>query len=448
LSFHLENAIEVGRLDRIKQLSDTEKASVKKIYDTLLYNQAWSGLVRPGWLNNILRNSKGFDNNEDYTEQQHYAIVIAYITELAIKVFQDELYQLSRVGFGDIHPWLAGDYQKWLSDNYPKLKEIEIRGNIRDNYSENNELSNIFASYKNQYITTPGVRFLPLSTYITNIINFKSILNRVFDFSGSINGIYENLALQIGSYDANQNLILFGVLKDITDGDTNYNQSKISKTGYNIQNFKTIGDAKTLSFAYENKYMFNLNLPITLQKELNTNNITDSPYIVSTSIPSISLDSIEAKLNNRIVKSLGSMRHDTFGMSFRDTPNRDYYKMFLSWFNLCYYKKGSNWKNNIRLYNYPSEYKTTMKIGLVYNYLINHSVSDEISNEYSNGPRLDYILKKEGTIGEIDKYIKKEGFYEKLNPTIENVKKSSTTKNKQYEKLQKSGETIESNETV
>jgi hypothetical protein len=142
------------------------------------------------------------------------------------------------------------------------------------------------------------------------------------------------------------------------------------------------------------------------------------------------------------------MRHDTFGMSFRDTPNRDYYKMFLSWFNLCYYKKGSNWKNNIRLYNYPSEYKTTMKIGLVYNYLINHSESDEISNEYSNGPRLDYILKKEGTIGEIDKYIKKEGFYEKLNPTIENVKKSSTTKNKQYEKLQKSGETIESNETV
>jgi hypothetical protein len=135
LSFHLENAIEVGRLDRIKQLSDTEKASVKKIYDTLLYNQAWSGLVRPGWLNNILRNSKGFDNNEDYTEQQHYAIVIAYITELAIKVFQDELYQLSRVGFGD--------YQTWLSDNYPKLKLWSKRYEQHDAYHKYGEFSKL-----------------------------------------------------------------------------------------------------------------------------------------------------------------------------------------------------------------------------------------------------------------------------------------------------------------
>ena len=458
LERELENNIEIRRLDIIKRFKDVDKASINKIYSNMeqygvsgffsntIINR-FNSTMRMLALEDVKDITKHYvDEGEDggISDNQHLAILFIYFQELAIKIFQDELYQLSRQIPG------VGDYQNYWNDNYPKLKIMEqTYGKDRDEYSSDNAISKIETSYKNQYPITAFK--LETGRYISNIKKFKLELNNLF--GSSEQAVYKKLYEQIDTSDINkylnQNLILFGVLKSITDKSTNYNKSKINSAGYNIESFKTIGDAKTLSFAYENKYMINLNLPITLQEELNTNNITDSPYIVSTSIPSISLDSIEAKLNNRIVKSLGSMRHDTFGMSFRDTPNRDYYKMFLNWFNICYYKKGSRWKNNIRLYNYPSEYKTTMKVGLLYNHLRQLEDNKEKISEkpYSSGLKLDTNMQW-SKISEIDFQLNIDGFYEKLDNTITNVKTSSTTKNEQYKNLQKSGETIEENDTV
>lgn len=110
-----------------------------------------------------------------------------------------------------------------------------------------------------------------------------------------------------------------------------------------------------VNFAYENKYSIVVESPF---KQTGQNNyfLIDSIHMVSSSIPSLSVDILENKVNNYRRKSAGNIIGDSFSIQFRDNAKREYYLFFQQWLQQLYSTRTPSWDRKIKLYNYPDDY--------------------------------------------------------------------------------------------